>query len=79
MVMDRFIDVLEEKPVIGFISSVGAFILPFMKDIIIPACQYAGVLIGLAIGITTLYLNILKIKERKNNGTNNDSIHSDSN
>ena len=55
---------LQKHPILGIISSIGVFILPYI-EMLSPIIQFFGMIIGVLIGIFTL---LIKIKEWKNNG-----------
>ncbi len=62
--MTLLTNLLEKKPVIGFIGTVGGIILPYMNAIT-PYLQFCGLLMGLAIGFLTIREKIKKNKKIK--------------
>lgn len=72
--MIYLIETLSRKPIIGYVSSLGASAISFIDDIM-PWCQILGVIIGLLVGVLTVIAKSLEIKKlRKSNKTKNDGI-----
>lgn len=57
---------LSKYPIIGYASSLGASVLLFMQHILLPL-QIIGATVGIAVGVITLYLKWLELKDRKKN------------
>ncbi len=62
--MNLILDILGKNPGIGIVLSFGSVALPFINAIT-PYLQFLGIIIGLLIGILTVYIQIQKIKKRK--------------
>ena len=57
-------DTLSNNPVIGIVSTVGTSAVHYL-GIINPILSMVSLVIGIVVGLTTLYLQIKKIKEHK--------------
>ena len=68
--MTLILDFLSRKPGIGLLSSLGTSAISLIDDIL-PWCQLAGIIIGLAVGILTVIAKLLEIKKLKNHQKNN--------
>ena len=56
---------LEKHPEIGMVSSISSFFMWFIESST-PYLKYAGILIGLLIGLVTLYIKIVHaVKDTK--------------
>ena len=57
------LDTLANKPEIGIVSTIGSGTLHW-TGIINPVLSFASIIIGITVGLTTLYLQIKKIKNK---------------
>jgi len=57
-------DTLSNNPAIGIVSTVGTSAVHYL-GIINPILSMVSLVIGIVVGLTTLYLQIKKIKEHK--------------
>lgn len=62
--MSKLLELLEKRPEIGMLSSIASAGLSFSN--IIAIIKFAGIVVGLAIGLVTLYIKIMQaIKETR--------------
>lgn len=70
--MNDLLETLSRKPVIGYISSLGASAISFLDDIM-PWCQFAGIIIGLLVGVLTIIAKTLEIRKLKKHSKSKDN------
>tara|TARA_R100001594_G_scaffold7996_1_gene21151 strand:- start:38 stop:217 length:180 start_codon:yes stop_codon:yes gene_type:complete len=56
------IDTLNSKPEVGIASSFGTVFVSWL-EILNPVLSFISLLIGISVGLTTLYLQLRKVKE----------------
>lgn len=62
--MEKVEDFLRKHPTLGFVSSLWAFLQPFL-DTLTPILQFIALVIGVMIGGITLRLKVMEYNEKK--------------
>jgi hypothetical protein len=62
--MNRVEDFLRKHPTLGFVTSLWAFLQPFL-DTLTPILQFVALVIGVMIGGITLRLKVMEYNEKK--------------
>jgi hypothetical protein len=62
--MNRVEDFLRKHPTLGFVTSLWAFLQPFL-DTLTPILQFVALVIGVMIGGITLRLKLMEYNEKK--------------
>lgn len=62
--MKKVEDFLRKHPTLGFLTSLWAFIQPFM-DTLTPILQFIALVIGVGIGALTLRLKLMEYNEKR--------------
>lgn len=62
--MEKVEDFLRKHPTLGFVTSLWAFLQPFL-DVVTPLLQFAALVIGVLIGALTLRLKLMEYNEKK--------------
>lgn len=62
--MEKVEDFLRKHPTLGFVTSLWAFVQPFLNTLT-PILQFVALVVGLMIGCITLRLKIMEYNERK--------------
>jgi len=62
--MNRVEDFLRKHPTLGFVTSLWAFIQPFL-DVVTPLFQFLALVIGVMIGAITLRLKLMEYNEKR--------------
>lgn len=69
--MEKVEDFLRKHPTLGFVTSLWAFLQPFL-DTLTPILQFIALVIGVMIGAITLRLKLMEYNEKKANQIMND-------
>ena len=62
--MEKVEDFLRKHPTLGFVTSLWAFLQPFL-DTLTPILQFVALVIGVMIGGVTLRLKLMEYNEKK--------------
>jgi len=62
--MEKVEDFLRKHPTLGFVTSLWAFLQPFL-DTLTPILQFIALIIGVMIGGITLRLKVMEYNEKK--------------
>jgi hypothetical protein len=62
--MEKVEDFLRKHPTLGFVTSLWAFMQPFL-DTLTPILQFVALVIGVMIGGITLRLKVMEYNEKK--------------
>jgi hypothetical protein len=62
--MEKVEDFLRKHPTLGFVTSLWAFLQPFL-DTLTPILQFVALVIGVMIGGITLRLKVMEYNEKK--------------
>lgn len=62
--MEKVEDFLRKHPTLGFVTSLWAFLQPFL-DVVTPLLQFVALVIGVMIGAITLRLKLMEYNEKK--------------
>ena len=62
--MEKVEDFLRKHPTLGFVTSLWAFLQPFL-DTLTPKLQFVALVIGVMIGGVTLRLKLMEYNEKK--------------
>jgi hypothetical protein len=62
--MEKVEDFLRKHPTLGFVTSLWAFMQPFL-DTLTPILQFIALIIGVMIGGITLRLKVMEYNEKK--------------
>jgi hypothetical protein len=62
--MEKVEDFLRKHPTLGFVTSLWAFLQPFL-DTLTPLLQFVALVIGVMIGGITLRLKVMEYNEKK--------------
>ena len=62
--MEKVEEFLRKHPTLGFVTSLWAFLQPFL-DVVTPLLQFVALVIGVMIGAITLRLKLMEYNEKK--------------
>lgn len=61
----KLVYLLSKEPLIGYVSSLGTSLILFIQGVM-PVLQLIGVIVGIGVGVITMYGKYLEIKNKKN-------------
>ena len=70
--MEKVEDFLRKHPTLGFVTSLWAFLQPFL-DTLTPILQFVALVIGIGIGVLTFRLKLMEYNEKRAKHINNDN------
>lgn len=70
--MEKVEDFLRKHPTLGFVTSLWAFLQPFL-DTLTPILQFVALVIGIGIGVLTFRLKLMEYNEKRAKQISNDN------
>ena len=70
--MEKVEDFLRKHPTLGFVTSLWAFLQPFL-DMLTPILQFVALVIGIGIGVLTFRLKLMEYNEKRAKQISNDN------